>query len=273
MQTTLLPELVKQLFIDGPSTPNDLPMIEIKYGLQLKRIGLTRFDLRHNYAKDGKRWLLNEAFGWNGGLLSEEDYPHQWDMLTDGSVLCYKQNFAELVFYSVAQMESIEHEKLQEEAAKKLVEAQLRTDILQRLTPLLIEQMYPYSKLFSGELETIYGVHLKEFNRGMHMNMRFKPGYGDRGWVRNKPLSWGANTGWDITLDGKIACCRVDYDDYINFEIVPLTPAEMADYKTQFSQPDVKLINRLATLQQMMNKQLITAAEFQQKKKEILDTL
>jgi hypothetical protein len=63
----------------------------------------------------------------------------------------------------------------------------------------------------------------------------------------------------------------VDYDDYINFEIEILSPAEIAEYKKQFGKPDEQLVNRLATLQQMLDKQLISEAEYQQKKKELLD--
>ena len=87
----------------------------------------------------------------------------------------------------------------------------------------------------------------------------------------NKSICWGSSTGWVITQDGNIACCRVDYDDYINFEIEILSPAEIAEYKKQFSKPDEQLVNRLATLQQMLINQLISEAEYQQKKKELMD--
>ena len=144
-------------------------------------------------------------------------------------------------------------------------------ELLQRLTPVLIHKMYPYGKLFSGKLETVYGVHLKEIKRGMHMNMPFKLGYGTRAWVKGRPLCWGSDAGWNITQDCKIACCRVDNDDYINFEIQILSQAEIEKYKKEFSKPDEQLVNPLATIKQMLDKQLIREAEYQQKKKEILD--
>ena len=83
--------------------------------------------------------------------------------------------------------------------------------------------MMPFSKVSCGYLETNFGIHLKQTQRGMHMNMRYKPRYGNINWVANQVLCWGSNTGWDITTDGKIACCRINYDDYVNFETVSYT--------------------------------------------------
>jgi hypothetical protein len=271
MAAISLPELVKQVFIDNAVTPEELGEIEINHGLRLQRLASSRFDRRCEYAKDGNPWLLNEALGWGSSSFTEAQYPHRWDMLKDGSMLCFQQQFVEIVFYTVTQIESSEMAALQKQQADQLADALLRAELLQRLIPLLIHKMYPYSKLFSGYLETIHGVHLKEIKRGMHMNMPFKPGYGTRAWVKGRPLCWGSNTGWNITQDCKIACCRVDYDDYINFEIEILSPAEIAEYKKQFGKPDEQLVNRLATIQQMLDKQLISEAEYKQKKKEILD--
>jgi hypothetical protein len=271
MAVILLPELVKQVFIDNAVTPEELSTIEINYGLRLQRLASSRFDRRCEYAKAGNPWLLNEPLGWGSSSFTEAQYPHRWDMLIDGSMLCFQHQFVEIIFYAVTQIDSSERISLQKQQAEQLADALLRAELLQRLNHVLIHKMYPYSKLFSGELENIYGVHLKEIKRGMHMNMPFKPGYGTRAWVKGRPLCWGSNTGWNITQDCKIACCRVDYDDYINFEIEILSPVEIAEYKKQFSKPDEQLVNRLATLQQMLDKQLISEAEYQQKKKELLD--
>ena len=271
MAAILLPELVKQVFIDNAVTPEELGTIEIKHGLRLQRLASSRFDRRYEYAKSDNPWLLNEPLGWGSSSFTEAQYPHRWDMLIDGSMLCFQHQFVEIIFYTVTQIGSTERAALQKQEADQLANASLRAELLQRLTQVLIHKMYPYCKLFSGELETVYGVHLKEIKRGMHMNMPFKPGYGTRAWVKGRPLCWGSNTGWNITQDCKIACCRVDYDDYINFEIEILSPAEIEEYKKEFSKPDEQLVNRLATLQQMHDKQLISEAEYQQKKNEILD--
>ena len=104
----------------------------------------------------------------------------------------------------------------------------------------------------------------------MHMNVRHKPRYGTIGWVANQVLAWGSSTGWDITLDGKIACCRVNYDDYINFEIEILSEREIEEYKSKFSKSDSTLIDRLSTLKTMLDNGLISAEEFNDKKKEII---
>ena len=91
--------------------------------------------------------------------------------------------------------------------------------MFQKYIPVLVHQMMPFNQVYSGVLETKYGVHLKQIQRGMHMHMKYKPRYGNVGWMSNQVLCWGSSTGWDITRDGKIACCRVNYDDYVNFEI------------------------------------------------------
>jgi len=161
----------------------------------------------------------------------------------------------------------------QENLLEKDDEIAERNKVKDVLSNVLVYSMYPYGKLNSGELETKYGVHLKEIQRGMHMNVKYKPRYGNIGWVSNQVLGWGASTGWDITLDGKIACCRVNYDDYINFEIEMLSESEIEDYKAKFSKSDNVLIDRLTTLKTMFDKGLISTEEFDDKKKEILEAV
>ena len=148
-----------------------------------------------------------------------------------------------------------------------------REKVRDLLAEVLVYPMYPYGNLSSGELETKYGVHLKEIQRGMHMHVKHKPRYGTIGWVANQVLGWGSSTGWDITLDGRIACCRVNYDDYINFEIEILSEREIEEYKSKFSKSDTTQINRLSTLKTMYDNGLISAEEFTDKKKEILASL
>ncbi len=80
--------------------------------------------------------------------------------------------------------------------------------------------------------------------------------------MSNTPIQEIAITRWDITLDGKIACCRVNYDDYINFEIEILSESEIEDYKAKFSKSDNVLIDRLTTLKTMFDKGLISTEEF-----------
>jgi len=104
--------------------------------------------------------------------------------------------------------------------------------------------------------------------------MRYVPQHGKEEWVANRVLCWGSNTGWDITRDGKIACCRVNYDDYINFEIETLTAEQIEEYKSKFGgSVDKPLVDRLSTLKEIFERGLITEEVFMQKKEAILSEL
>jgi len=65
----------------------------------------------------------------------------------------------------------------------------------------------------------------------MLTNMRYKQRYRNINWVAKQALCSGSNTGWDITTDGEITCCRINYDDYMNFEIKVLTQEQIEEYK------------------------------------------
>ena len=153
------------------------------------------------------------------------------------------------------------------------IEKLRREQALAILTEKLVQQMPSLNYLVTGDLEINHCIHLKEIKRGMHMHMPYKPRYGSTGWVANQVLGWGSNMGWDITLDGKIVCCRVHYDDYINFEVDLLSEEERERYKLKYQQSDKTIINRLATLTELREKELISETEFQQKKSEILNEI
>jgi hypothetical protein len=118
-----------------------------------------------------------------------------------------------------------------------------------------------------------YGIHLKQTQRGMHMNMKYKPRYGNINWVANQVLCWGSNTGWDITTDGKIACCRINYDDYVNFEIEVLTQEQIEKYKSKELHNDDELLKRLKFLKTMLEEDIITPAEYDKKKTALIKSL
>jgi hypothetical protein len=125
----------------------------------------------------------------------------------------------------------------------------------------------------TGFLEINYGIHLKQIQRGMHMNMRYKPRYGNLNWVANQVLCWGSNTGWDITTDGKIACCRINYDDYVNFEIEVLSPVQIEEYKAKMASNEVakpSIEERLIMLDSLDSKGLLSEDEYVQKRALIL---
>jgi hypothetical protein len=104
----------------------------------------------------------------------------------------------------------------------------------------------------------------------MHMNMRYKPRYGNLNWVANQVLCWGSNTGWDITTDGKIACCRINYDDYVNFEIEVLNPEQIKAYKGKNQSNLDNSFKKLQVLKSMLDAGLISFQEYALKKEELL---
>ena len=133
--------------------------------------------------------------------------------------------------------------------------------------------MMPFSKVHTGFLEINYGIHLKQTQRGMHMNMKYKPRYGNMNWVANQLLCWGSNTGWDITTDGKIACCRINYDDYVNFEIEVLTQEQIEEYKKQANTFPKEIAEKFEVLEILYNSKLISKEDYNNKKKKLLDAL
>lgn len=274
MQDNKQIEEAKILFIDGEITKEDMidKNMEIKYRIRLIEMDRSRFDRRLNSGLNDRTWILaNEDLGWGvHNTYSTICNTHRWDLTTDGTLACFRMTFVDYIFYDVEYLTKEEQDELIKQ--KEIIDLDTKKQVQVRdlLTDLLVYNMYPLGKLSSGELETKYGIHLHQLQRGMHMNMHYKPQYGKVGWVANVVLGWGSNTGWDITLDGKIACCRVNYDDYINFEIQILSEEQIQNYKEQFAQPINSLVNKIATLKLMHEQNLITAQEYMEKKREIL---
>lgn len=243
--------------------------IECAYGIQLVQKGKSRFDTRHNNAN--LSWMVNKELGW-GGSLSDE-YPYRWDITSDASIVCYRSNFVEYTFFDLIVLSKEEQDIIIKEKQKAELEALERERIVNILTPVLIHQMMPFSKVHTGFLEINYGIHLKQIQRGMHMNMRYKPRYGNMNWVANQVLCWGSNTGWDITTDGKIACCRINYDDYVNFEIEVLTTKQIEEFKKSSTAFPKDIVEKLEVLDILLNNKLIAKEEYNVKRKKLLDTL
>jgi hypothetical protein len=78
------------------------------------------------------------------------------------------------------------------------------------------------------------------------------------------------NTGWGITTDGKIACCRINYDDYLNFEIEVLTPDQIKEYKKNDPNNADDSFKKLQVLKKMLDAGLISFQEYAIKKEEII---
>ena len=102
-------------------------------------------------------------------------------------------------------------------------------------------------------------------------NIQYKHRYGNINWVANQVLCWGSNTGWDITTDGKIACCRINYDDYVNFEIEVLTQEQIEEYKGKEQVVPDDSFKKLQVLKKMLENNLITPIEYDKKKTELIN--
>jgi hypothetical protein len=263
-------EIIK-LFTNGDIVYEDIitKRLECSYGIQLVQKGKSRFDTRHN--NSNLDWMVNKELGWGGSM--KDEYPYRWDITSDASVVCYRSNFVEYTFYDLIVFSKEEQAKIIKEKEKAKIEELERARIVDILTPILIHQMLPYSKVHTGFLEMNYGIHLKQTQRGMHMNIKYKPRYGNTNWVANQVLCWGSNTGWDITTDGKIACCRINYDDYVNFEIEVLTQEQIEEYKEYDNTSPKDIAKKFEVLEILFNSKLISKEDYNNKRRRLLDAL
>jgi hypothetical protein len=239
------------------------------YGFDLIEIKRNRFDCRHSITK--APWVFNGELGWGGSL--GEQFPNRWDITYDASLLCYRYTFVDYIFYEVKIIDTQEQQRLIDLKLLEDQEKAVRQKVLDDLTPVLVHQMMPFNQIYSGVLETKYGVHLKQIQRGMHMHMKYKPRYGNVGWMSNQVLCWGSSTGWDISRDGKIACCRINYDDYVNFEIEILSHEQIKEYEVKMEtnrpvKPSIE--DRLVTLELLNSKGMLSAEEYVQTRALIL---
>lgn len=215
--TTMDANEIIKLFINEQIIFEDIltKKFECQYGIQLVEKSKSRFDTRHKHSNS--EWFLNKELGWGGSL--KYDFPNRWDITIDASIVCYRSNFVEYIFFDIIVLSKEEQNNIIKEKNKDEIDALETTRIVELLTQILIRQHPNLEKINSGYLETNYGIHLKQIQRNEHRYMRYKPNSGNENWVGNRSLSWGSDPGWDITTDGKIACCRIGYDDYVNFEI------------------------------------------------------
>jgi len=263
MENKISPDFIVDLFQKNSFTLDDVKdgLFARTYGFDLIEIKRNRFDCRHSMTK--APWVFNGELGWGGSL--EEQYPNRWDITYDASLLCYRYTFVDYIFYEVKAIDVLEQQRLNDYKLLEDQEKAIRQKVVDDLTPVLVHQMLPFNQVYTGLLETKYGVHLKQIQRGMHMHMKYKPRYGNVGWMSNQVLCWGSSTGWDITRDGKIACCRINYDDYVNFEIEILSPDQIEEYKAKMesntpAKPSIE--ERLVTLEQLNSKGMLSAEEY-----------
>ncbi len=262
-------EIIK-LFTKGEIVFDDIESkkLECTYSFKLVQKSKSRYDTR--LSQTSKDWILKKELGWGGSLSS--DYPNRWDITSDASIVCYRNNFVEYTFFELVKISMDEQFEIEKHIVIKEAEKVITNNIIETLTKVLVQEMMPFSKVSSGYLETNYGIHLKQTQRGMHMNIRYKPRYGNINWVANQVLCWGSNTGWDITTDGKIACCRINYDDYVNFEIEVLTQEQIEEYKGKEQVVPDDSFKKLQVLKKMLENDLITPNEYEKKKMELMNT-
>ncbi len=266
---------IVKLVLDGVITSTLLSndILGTQFGFKIVEIKRDRFDRRNSFVDKENQWHFgDEELSW-GVNLGIGYASHQIDITTNGKYLCYRHTFVEHIFYEIQLLAEQEIQSLKEKLQLEKIEKEIRQEIVDKLTRILINQMYPYSKLFTGELETKYGIHLKEIQRAEHRFMKYVPNTSNQQWVINGVLCWGSNTGWDVMRDGKIACCRINYDDYISFEIEALSENEINEYKKKFGSEDKIMINRLATIHEMFEKGLLSSDEYTIKKNEIIASI
>jgi hypothetical protein len=158
----------------------------------------------------------------------------RWDMTTDGAWLCFQLSSSSYYLLEVEAMDEQQHAWAVNPPMSKAEVASRQLDLVIILGKTLVSQNMPFEGLSTGELETEHRVHLRLIQRASYNNLPHIPQYRDSDWLRDNVLSWGGATGWDITLDGRIACCRVGYEDYYVFLIEPLADEQVAYYKKKF---------------------------------------
>ena len=241
--------------------------LECTYGIQLVQKEKSRFDSRHNNLNE--HWVVNTALGWGGSLKDENSY--RWDITSDAKVVCYRNNYVEFTFFDLVMLSKEEQKTIIAEKKKAELEAVEIAKTINVLTSVLIDQKMAFSEVNNGYLEINYGIHLKKIQRDEYRFIRYKPHNGNQNWVSNQALSWGSNTGWDITTDGKIACCRINYDDYINFEIKILNKMQIEEYKKLNTANPSDAFNKIKMLKKLFDNGLITIREYQAKRAEVLE--
>jgi hypothetical protein len=169
---------------------------------------------------------------------SGKEIPTRWDMTTDGELLCFQLSSSS---YYLFEVEAMDEQQIAWAVSPPLSQAEMekqRLDLVITLGRILVSKNMPFEKLSTGDLEMEHRVHLRRIQRATYKHPPHIPQYKDSDWLRDNVLSWGSATGWDITLDGRIACCRVGYEDYYVFLIEPLADQQISYYKKKFGVRD-----------------------------------
>lgn len=233
---------LRKIFIEGnPIDESSFDFKELELsGIRLTRVYETHVDPRKSGAYNNYHWSL--GFDLYEKVNHSGQTKQQWDMTVDGDYLCFRLAFNTYIIYEVEELDEYQIEWIQQPELTYEEENKRRESILPLLVKVLIDGRYPFVNLKTGELESKYGIHLKMIQKGPHRHLKYKPNSSGTAWFSNQVLSWGrSDNGWDITLDGKIACCRVEYDEYYNFEIEILGEKQKIYYEKKFQINKLKI--------------------------------
>jgi hypothetical protein len=229
MQDKRFIEHLRQTFLVGnPRFDPEHPLAFEPLGIRLVRTctGYRNIQGLHEYRN--KPWVLKKDSFRNA--VTDEHLPTQWNMSVDGRHLV--RGFTH--FFDV---HPLNEQETRLAKMPGLPEEELRTRRLAlagTLGDVLIDGRMPFDAIYSGELETRYSVRLHMIQRDRHGNIGFKPHDIGVKWLRNSTLSWGDPPGWDITADGRIACCHRQMGEYYNFLIQPLSDEQVDAYRTLY---------------------------------------
>jgi hypothetical protein len=221
-------ELLRKTFLIGN------PRYHIDNPLAFQPLGIHLVRTCHGYVNiyglpeyRNKPWLLKKDCYRDS--VTNEYIPTLWNMSADGKHLV--NGFTD--FFDVHPLDEQETRFAQQPGMTEEELTACRRALADTLGDVLIDRRLPFDKIHSGELESRFAVHLHMIQRDRHGNIRYKPHDIGTKWLRNNALAWGDRPGWDITVDGRIACCHHRMGEYYNFLIQPLTDEQVDFYRAK----------------------------------------
>lgn len=222
-------KLLRQTFLEGnPRFDPEHPLAFEPLGIRLVRTCTGYVNILGLPEYRNKPWVLKKDCYRDAA--TNEYLPTLWNMSADGMHLV--RGFTQ--FFDV---QPLDEEETRLARLPGLPEEELKARRLAMagtLGDLLIDGRMPFDRIHSGELETRHRVRLHMIQRDRHGNIGFKPHDIGVKWLGNRTLTWGDPPGWDITADGRIACCHRQMGEYYNFLIQPLSDEQVECYRTMY---------------------------------------
>jgi hypothetical protein len=226
-------EHLRQTFLFGnPDFDPENPLAFEPLGIRLVRTCTGYMNILGLPEYRNKPWVLKKDSYRDA--VTNEYLDTRWNMSADGHHLA--RGFTQ--FFDVHPLDEQETRLAQLPGLPEEESRIRRLALAETLGERLIDGRMPFDDIHSGELETRYRVRLHMIQRDRHGNIGFKPQDIGVRWLRNKALSWGDPPGWDITADGRIACCHRQMGEYYNFLIQPLSDEQVAGYRTLYGVPE-----------------------------------